>query len=341
MKSPKSPTNGPDDDSIIDRFVRGREGVHLTGTADLALISKNWQITPVDEAAEYRGYFKTWHHDRLLVTRAQGGEVRFRRGLEHLGDEYDEYVQIGVVHDGLITASQGERTETFEGGEVLAIRLAEPFLSTTSGETDVTLLYVPTDALEERGINTRRLSLVPVRASPVVAALGDLLEHAFTMPVEEARRLGPVLVHGIMALVAGVLTLADDTDHGDGQLSRSSVRQRAIDLIEANFSDPDFSVDNLATRLGASRRYLYLLFEDDEHQVATRIRTRRLLHAAMLLRSPAGRSLSVAKVARASGHRGSGAFTRAFRSRFGMSPAAYRDRIDPLPTEGPRSNPAG
>lgn len=97
--------------------------------------------------------------------------------------------------------------------------------------------------------------------------------------------------------------------------------QKAIDLVEKNMDNPDFSVEELSRELAMSRVHLYkkLLSLTGKSPIEF-IRVLRLKRAAQLLEKS---QLSVAEIAYQVGFNNPKYFTKYFKTEFGMLPSQY------------------
>ncbi|MBT1706560.1 response regulator transcription factor, partial [Chryseosolibacter indicus] len=104
--------------------------------------------------------------------------------------------------------------------------------------------------------------------------------------------------------------------------------QNAIKVVEAQISNPDFSVEDLSQELGMSRVHLYkkLLSLTGKSPIEF-IRTIRLQRAAQLLEKS---QLTVAEVAYQVGFNNPKYFTKYFKDQFSVLPSAYAGKR--LPT---------
>lgn len=91
--------------------------------------------------------------------------------------------------------------------------------------------------------------------------------------------------------------------------------------IERHGGERMLTAASIAAALGCSRAHLYRAFADVEESVGAYLRAARLDRARTLLRV---RKLSIDQIAIASGYGSATAFTRAFRVRFGVTPAKWR-----------------
>ena len=100
--------------------------------------------------------------------------------------------------------------------------------------------------------------------------------------------------------------------------------QRALEIIDADASDPAFGVAEVARRLGVSRSLLDLRFREIERKSAHAvIRESRLEHARRLL-SESGRSIE--SVTAACGFTNRTHLKRLFKAAFGVSMRGWRTR---------------
>lgn len=218
--------------SYRDRYRRS--GIPL-GPGDLAHISEAWDIV-AHEPETYSARINTWYDERLMMTQAAGGAVTFTRGPKHLRDAYDRYMQVGLMHSGLVRSRQRDRTVECEPGGVVTLLLSEPFESQTEGRTDITLLYVPVEYLESRGINTQRLSCVTWEGGPLVAAFRELVVQTLAMDDGESRRSAPYVERALLELITGLFAAYDEGFALADELAEST-RQRVVDLVEERYAD--------------------------------------------------------------------------------------------------------
>ncbi|HNX55403.1 MAG TPA: two-component regulator propeller domain-containing protein [Prolixibacteraceae bacterium] len=100
--------------------------------------------------------------------------------------------------------------------------------------------------------------------------------------------------------------------------------QKAIDVIEANISDPDLDIERFATEIGVSRMQLYRKLNAlTEMTVKEFVRSIRLKRAAQLL---VQRKLNISEVAYAVGFRDLSHFRKCFRQEFGMNASEYVEK---------------
>lgn len=311
------------DQGILENWQQHRNGVLLLSEAALLTISEPWKLVPHKKTG-FTATAQSWYCERLLLTRAQGDGTVMYRTPEHLGDAYDEFLVVVLVHEGGLTCRQGGRTSTARHGDIVTLLPREIHESNVIDGTDATLLYVPTRYLEGRGISTGKLAAAAWPGGPLLKAILALVESTLEMAGKDSPGQSIHVEQALLELVVGQLsayltTLVEE----DG--AAEALRRRVLELIAENFTNPDYDVDAIAASMGASRRFVYKLFEGREVSVATLLRSRRLDAAEVLLRTH-GRDATLAKIARASGFSSADSFSRAYKDSRGVSPSAFRSR---------------
>ena len=92
------------------------------------------------------------------------------------------------------------------------------------------------------------------------------------------------------------------------------------------FSQPDFSTDFLARRLGLSTRYVQDLLQETGTGLSERVLELRLQMARSMLADPNNDGRRITEIALTCGFNETPHFNRCFRRRFGCSPTQYRGR---------------
>jgi transcriptional regulator GlxA family with amidase domain len=128
----------------------------------------------------------------------------------------------------------------------------------------------------------------------------------------------------VVDLVAAAL---GPTRDGAAQAEAGGVRAarlaRIVERIAERACEPGFGVESLAAEFGVTARSIQLLLAGTGLTFTERVTERRLQRAWRLLAEPASR-LGVAEVAWEAGYNDVAHFHRAFRRRFGETPASAR-----------------
>lgn len=286
----------------------------LTSVSDLADAVTGWRVSPLTGGPRV-DTLRNWRGRRLMCTDYTGGGVAFTRSDADLSDTYQRYTQIAFLHHGRVTMTRDGRTEICEPGSVAALRLDSSYESITEPGSELTLLYVPTDVIDARGIESRRVNGLIWQAGPVEAAILELSDRMHDLAGPEST----IVEAGIIEMIIGLLSSHDAAEHED---VASHTRARVLALIDENYTQTDLDAAMIARRLGVSRRYLYTLFEGRGISVAALIRNRRVTHAERLLLDE--HDMPLRRVAQLSGLGSEDRLLRTFKTVLGVSPSSYR-----------------
>lgn len=300
---------------------RYRQDDSLSGAEALWAVEEPWHIMPATRVGAAIT-IRTWYCDHLMISRCSGNAASLYRRMEHLGDAFDQYVHMVLVHAGSVTVRQGGREAVAGPRDIVTLLPRSTYESHNLDATDATLLQIPMVYLEYRGIDIDLLEAATWSGGLMVDALRDLVNGGLDLAENEGAHQAPYMEQAVLELATGLLSayLIGYRRNDD----RSKVnRDRVLELIGNGFADPNFDIDHLATALGASRRYVYRLFEDRKVSVASIIKARRLDEAEMLLRM-LPEETGLGRIARLSGFGGSTSLNRAFKERAGITPTQYR-----------------
>ena len=111
-----------------------------------------------------------------------------------------------------------------------------------------------------------------------------------------------------------------------GSATQAAILHRICQSIEYRLGDPDLAPARVAQAEGISERYLQKLFEGTGRSFTHYVRERRLQRTWADLGSAAEAHHSISEIAYRSGFNDSAHFSRAFRTRFGLSPREFRQQ---------------
>ncbi|WP_048876357.1 AraC family transcriptional regulator [Saccharomonospora saliphila] len=198
--------------------------------------------------------------------------------------------------------------------------LAEPTTSCVGVEIPKTLLPLSdgrADALVGRPLSARE-------------GLGALLADTLTRVTADHGSYratdGPRVAAVLRDLLSGLFAHAlEDVDrHVPAETRRRDVLLRVRAFVDQHLHDPGLDPGAVAAAHHVSTSYLHRLFQDSGVGVSEWIRQRRLEHARRDLADPSMGSVPVWHIARRWGFVHHAAFSRAFRSAYGLAPRDYR-----------------
>lgn len=155
-------------------------------------------------------------------------------------------------------------------------------------------------------------------AQIVAGLMKTAIREAERMSEQSARRVGESLVQ----LVSGLIM--EEPAGGRSYSPLLSLRERIVAFVDANLARNDLSADEIAARMGCSRRYLHKAFESESVTLDRWIWDRRLERSKEMLQA-AGMSATISSIAFSCGFNSSAHFSRVFKKRFGVSPRELRE----------------
>jgi AraC-like DNA-binding protein len=111
---------------------------------------------------------------------------------------------------------------------------------------------------------------------------------------------------------------------------RAARLQDVLSNIRAGFANPDFSLDDIASRLGLTPRYVQTLLQEAGSSFTERVLELRLQRARNMLSDPRSDRMKIGEISDACGFSEISYFNRCFRRRFGLTPTAARGRPESL-----------
>lgn len=222
------------------------------------------------------------------------------------------FINYGTTPWGL---QQGGREWSAGAASALVLDNAQPFTVTVGQNRRLRLssLRIPQTVVERRRAEPGALNDALGRGG-----VGALLGTQMSM-LAAATRAG--LAGAASAMVDTVLELLDAASRGVAPPDRVATMKA---YVEGRLADPQLRVAEVARAFGCSVRTVHEQFGRDGTTFGSYLRALRLDRARRILLAPGPRTRTVAGIARECGFTDVGTFHRAYRARFGVSPAADR-----------------
>ncbi|AEQ51726.1 helix-turn-helix domain-containing protein [Pelagibacterium halotolerans] len=246
--------------------------------------------------------------------------VRDRRKID--ADGLDNYM-IQIFRRGECVASSPKGEVVMKAGEICIFDNAQP-LDSCNSDFDLLSLFVPREMLAPliSYPDSRHLSHIAAD-SPLAALLHNHLAMLHQTADELTWEDAQLLVGPTLSLLAATLNGAPDAAEGSERAIQLALTTTIKRFVDENLASPELSAETLMEAFGVSRARLYRLFGAYDG-VATYIRDRRLGMAMTILRNPAQQSRKIIDIAYATGFGSESSFIRAFRRRYGHTPADCR-----------------
>ncbi|WP_082965426.1 helix-turn-helix domain-containing protein [Gordonia sp. 852002-51296_SCH5728562-b] len=311
---------------VVVRWKRGL-GVGLTGRAPRTLSGRNglaqfsdWAIATAADPSGFEALSYQRTLSMLRVYAQLATPYRLTRGVEAGRGTSGEVV---VVVNGLRACTHvrvGDQIGALRPGQMAVNPADTPFTLWTTSVTDPTILLVREETLGvvDAVLPGDSASLLP---RTVAAFVQRFVADAATAnrPVDaEAERI-------VIELLRATVTQHSGQVGRHLSSSAAVVRQRAREMIEERYADPDFSPDSIAQDLFMSRRQLYRHFDDTGTTPSRLINERRLRCARELLSGD--HPMLLEEVAHRSGYASVSTLRNRFKSEFGIAPRQFSESV--------------
>lgn len=272
----------------------------------------------VDEASAL-GRVRRARLGPVVAFRLAGSPQALRRTPAAIRATQDATVKLCAVRSGEVTLRRPREGDLRLGpGQIGLYDTALPYELQAETPWACTVMTVPRELLS---VPPRTLAAALTHRFPEQGT-GAVLTRLLDSAVDDTRTRADAAVllgHATVNLLAG-LTL----DHEEPIAPDEALRAGVLGHIRAHLGDPDLDAAAIAAAQGLSRRTLYRLFEGQEWSLAQTIRNLRLDAVRADLHSPHLAGRSIMAIAAGRGFRDQAHLTRAFKARYGVTPAAAR-----------------
>ncbi len=260
-----------------------------------------------------------------ILFRAASAAHNMTRGPEQMaGGNNSEIMMIAQV-SGRADSVCGERRTVVEPGDIAFYDYARGYQSVVTDFSMMALVmareYVPPLFLSPQ-VHGAVLSAGNDATRMLFRTIENLFDTIGGLTLVEA----DAAVHAAFLMAGGALQrlLAEQRISELG--SNDPLLDKAISFINRNIANPDLTPARLESELGLSRSSLYRLFEPHGGVGAVVLR-QRLDHSMKAMLTGVAMKPSLRGLANAYGFRSETHFSRAFRSRFGLTPRAFHEMV--------------
>ncbi len=245
--------------------------------------------------------------------RNQTGRLRDEEGIFWIYRRGGAAVQHGAI-DSLLNS-----------GSAWFMHADVPATSVTEG-THLLTINLPSKALQRAvGHNLHLAPVALARGNPLIQLITGYIDLTNQLP----SNADPAMLNAIGKHLTDLVGLAlGPTRDAAEQAEKGGVKgarlQAVLRVIESNYTEPEFSVASAAAQLKLSVRYVQDILQETGIGFAERVLELRLQHACDLLSRAHMTNRKVSDIAFSCGFNNLSYFHRAFRRRFGMTPAGAR-----------------
>lgn len=276
----------------------------------------------------FHGWMQSSLTDAMRLTHVAASAQSVQRLHRDARDSHEDCYFAVLMLSGTQRMQQDDRRVELHAGDFAIYDGARPHRLDFSDEWSELILNIPRSALNRLVPGMHELTsrkLVP--ASPSGDVLRGFLQSiALHFPKLRDKDLAALALHALN-MIGSTLALDRQGDASSAS-ARDATLVRAKMLVDACLGDPYLDAARIAGRIGVSARYLNRLFNSEQTSLMRYVWNLRLDRCRdELLRSGSG-SQRVADVALRWGFSDMSHFSRAFKSRFGISPRDCRPAIE-------------
>lgn len=218
---------------------------------------------------------------------------------------------------GASVIEQYGRTARLVAGEWSVCDSSEPYTLTGPFASERLVLLIPATRIE-RGID---LHAATARVFSSTSGVSRLAFVAANWLIEEINSLQMVRADDLAESLSRLMNLAiyEGTRQQPIVPVQRTLRDRIREYVAQHLHDPELSLDSIARDLNASKRSLHRALSEIDGSLHNLIWHARLERCREDLRNPEKSQQSIASIAQAWGFKNPTHFSRAFRTRYGMS----------------------
>lgn len=299
-----------------------------------AIVAPMFELQPLASGTPFSAETEVYCLTDLVFSRAACSGSSYTRTNEMIAHSDGDGILVLIYQKNSFTFEANGSTVEVAPHEVAFFDLRRP-LKLRADEVDNLSLLVSRRRLETLAPNIENIHGFVLRSGTLcqllLSHLRSMHNIAHAISVSESQSVSDATIH----LVASCMVEASRhtvaaTNFGSASLAEIK------DAIERQLDQPDFCPQSLVEQFGLSRATLYRMFEP-LGGVKAYINERRLQYAFRLMTDPKAPSVRIKQLAYKLGYGHPSAFSRAFRSLFGVSPSqvrakeAYPDRSNDKP----------
>ncbi|WP_327342030.1 helix-turn-helix domain-containing protein [Streptomyces europaeiscabiei] len=231
-----------------------------------------------------------------------------------------------LLTEGSARLRQGDRAAEVGPGDFALVDSAHPYVFRFDCPFRSVVLQIPRALLTSRCAVAEHVTAVPFRTA---RGRGAFVSPVLRALAEQGHDLGEATAASFMRNLLDLLATACDALGSDVSGKASAVvhrrdLRRAKAYLADRLHDPGLTLLAASHDLGFSLRYLHELFREADTTPRAWLYAQRLDRARAMLSGAGHDAQNVSSIALRVGFKDASHFSRAFKSRFGTSPATYR-----------------
>jgi AraC-like DNA-binding protein len=278
------------------------------------------EIEPLDSAF-LDGQMRISHLGQLRLSRVQLSHCRVLANADRTAGSG---FAILFQDEGRSCFSQGSIEAEIGPGQCVAFDNSVPFVLENGAKALVHMVDIPYSMVVRKGLSFEYLS----GAQPQDPSVIRLAHHALKGVEREIEALPAHLTVNIATTLTDMLLLPfiENRSKTSGLLRKADIRAQVRAYINDNLSDPMLSIARISDAVGCTKRYLHMLFKDEQTTLSRYIWSMRLQRSKEILENSGGTALSITDIAFSLGFSSSSHFSRLFFQEFGFLPSSLKSK---------------
>ncbi len=236
-----------------------------------------------------------------------------------------DYILLSLLEEGEAKIRQGEREVALKAGDMAIYDTGGPYRFVADHPFVQTVLRIERDDLARRVSGLRDFTVRRISGN---RSLGRIASAHVREVHRQLDRIETGCEHFVQRTMFDIIACAlSDIDPDHDILTHQHQRlllQRMSIFVEDNLFDSGLSCEVVAAAMGISQRYLRKLCSSGGYSLSERILERRLEEASQRLAQSGPFKASITCIAYDCGFKDPAHFSRAFKTKFGMTPREYR-----------------
>ena len=228
---------------------------------------------------------------------------------------------------GTVVVSQGDSEFTQHPGDMAIMYAGQPYSIVHTQKSRRLILHIPQDIYRERilaHLKDRQFRSRLLPAGGLVSVMHNMLQALAAEAENLSIKDQYTVAESLLELTAAVLRSEADQEYEIQHARQSALFRRILEFMESNYTDCELTPEKVAAANGISVRYLHSLFNQAGITVSKWIWERRLKACREDLLDPNMNHMRVSQIAFHRGFNDPAHFSRAFKSRFDISPSKLR-----------------
>ena len=243
------------------------------------------------------------------------------------------YLKAVLQAKGCSIVEQSGRRALLHPGEWIVYDANQSYSVAIPNRAELYVVMIPRGRISTRDPGLHRLFLKRLSGH---RGLGKLIWSLIYTTFDQIPEIQDTSNHDVADIITQMIRLALDgfSSGCAAENSKEVLRERMKSYISSHLGDPELSITKLATVTGCTKRYLHMVFQQENMSISDYIRKLRLERCRSDLLNPAFANRSITDIAYTWGFNNSNHFSRCFRDEFGVSPRTSRSEFA-LPLIGP------